>query len=394
MSGSEIQIAEEQNDKNTVAGRSTHELLNATQTIERPNDKQLLDALWRTPNQYHQIGVLDAKSNKFNHLQVKDAAEAIAQAFALSRAGKNTYFACAEYLSSDNRTAANVIGAWAFWVDIDVGPDKAAKGYVTIEDAKTALLEFCKRAGIPEPTHLVASGSGIHAYWALTSSLEREAWQQLAQKFKGLTQALGLRADPSRTADIASVLRPPGTLNFKYNPPKPVTLIHAAEGFIDTEVMKAAIEAAFEKHCSSSIDFDQATESVSPSPVAVPVSDAYIEPPNLLQLASALTVLDPDCDEKTWKFYRIGPMAYAARAIPEIHDQLKTIARHWSSGELRGIPSNTKWLRHVRQADVQPCLEALSHRHLRRKARQSRIDLLPRKRSGLGLYAGPCPGRR
>lgn len=105
---------------------------------------------------------------------------------------------------------------------------------------------------------------------------------------------------------------------------------------------KAAIQAAFDEHCGGAIDVDQAIESAPPSPTPVAVSDAYIEPPNFAQLTSALKVLNPDCDEKTWKFHRLAPMAYTAREFPEIADRLYQLARDWSSGELRGIPSK-KW---------------------------------------------------
>lgn len=306
---------------------------------------QLLPDLWRTPDGIYFIGILDKETGQFRNISVRSADEGLRVASQYPAMGQDVFFAIAVFTSPESRSTPYTLGAWAFHLDIDVEPEKAAAGkvYATLDEVKTALPEFCKRAGIPEPTHLVESGSGLHAYWVLTSFLDRQAWQRLAKKFKALTQALGLRADPSRTADIASVLRVPGTLNFKSSPPKPVTHIHSTRDFIDTEVMRAAIEAAFDEHCGGgAIDVDQAIESAPPSPTPVPVSDAYIEPPNFAQLTSALKALDPDCDEKTWKFYRLAPMAYTAREFPEINDRLYQLARDWSSGDLRGIPSK-KW---------------------------------------------------
>ena len=91
-----------------------------------PPGNQLLSAMWRSPDLFHQIGILDRQSNKFKNIPVKDAADAVAQAQTLSNEGKEVYFACAEYLSPDSRVAANAYGARAFWMDIDCGDDKAA----------------------------------------------------------------------------------------------------------------------------------------------------------------------------------------------------------------------------------------------------------------------------
>jgi hypothetical protein len=45
---------------------------------------RLLDAMWRSPGRFHQIGILDRQSNKFKNIPVKDAADALAQAQTLS----------------------------------------------------------------------------------------------------------------------------------------------------------------------------------------------------------------------------------------------------------------------------------------------------------------------
>jgi len=61
--------------------------------------------------------------------------------------------------------------------------------------------------------------------------------------------------------------------------------------------------------------------------------------PELDRLKSALKSLDPDCDEATWKLRRLAPMAKAAADHPELSDQLRDLARAWSSGDLAGKPS-------------------------------------------------------
>ena len=134
-----------------------------------PPGKQLLDALWRSPDLCHQLGTLDRQNHRFKNLPVDGVADAIEQALKLSSEGTEVYFACAEYKSPDNRVAANASGACAFWMDIDCGEDKAAagKGYATVEDAEVALSKFCKDTGLPLPTHIVHSGGGLHVYWVV-----------------------------------------------------------------------------------------------------------------------------------------------------------------------------------------------------------------------------------
>lgn len=305
----------------------------------------LLTGLWNSPDKCHQIGMLDRVTGRFTNFQVRNIAAAVAMATGFSAAGNDVYMACAEYATPDNRTATNASGARGFWLDIDVSQSKAAegKGCATIEEAQQAVAKFCRDAGLPEPTHIVASGSGLHVYWILDAFVTRDQWLEYAKKFKALTHALGLPADDARTADIASVLRMPGTLNFKYAPPRPVALLHAADQHIERGVMLSVIDTAHAKHCGGSAEFQVVVNSISSSPAnIVSVDDAYIEPPNLLRLASALKVHEPDCDERTWKFHRIAPMANAAHDFPEIADRLYQLTRDWSSGDLRGVPSK-KW---------------------------------------------------
>jgi len=75
-------------------------------------------------------------------------------------------------------------------------------------------------------------------------------------------------------------------------------------------------------------------------------NDAAVRPSalplNLARLTSALTLLDPDCGEKTWSLRRLAPLAEAAGTCPELEEELYELARSWSSGALRGIPSK-KW---------------------------------------------------
>ena len=302
----------------------------------------LLGALWQSPRLVHQIGSLDRTTNRFSNFPVTNVDDAVLRAFAQSDAGNEAYFACAEYSTTHSRTAANTVGAFAFWLDIDCGEKKAAagKGYPTPVVAENAVYHFCKSIGLPAPTHIVWTGSGIHVYWVLDCMIPRVLWKTHAKLLQGLTKAYGLLADDSRTADIASVLRVPGTLNYKYVPPRPVSLRHASTVFIEQEAMLGALQTAYARICFMAVR----KSSRLPEPITTPkmvgrVHEAKYGAPDLLTLASALAVLDPDCDEETWTLRRIAPLAVAARDFPEHGDALRVLARKWSSGELCGIPS-------------------------------------------------------
>jgi hypothetical protein len=91
--------------------------------------------------------------------------------------------------------------AFALWADCDG------------EDSVAALEAF-----EPEPAIVIGSGTGsnCHAYWPLTAPLPRDEVEVANRR---LAHALG--ADPA-SADVARILRVPGTLSHKHDPPTPV----------------------------------------------------------------------------------------------------------------------------------------------------------------------------
>ena len=125
--------------------------------------------------------------------------------------GWDAYHACATYRDSSSRAASNAFAVQALWLDVDAGEGKP---YADTRAAAEATFSFAQRANLPLPL-LVSSGYGVHAYWAITETLDPSTWLQWSTKLKAACVQLGLRVGPERTADVASILRPPGTLNFK-----------------------------------------------------------------------------------------------------------------------------------------------------------------------------------
>lgn len=157
--------------------------------------------------------------------------------------GRDVYFGVAKFETNLNRKKENVKDLKAFWLDLDCGEAKAkvnAKtnrpdGYIDQATGLVALQQFCKLIGLPRPL-LVNSGRGIHAYWPLTTPISREEWEPVANRLNELCVLHNLYVDAS-VFEIARVLRVPGTLNFKDNPPKPVELISDAPD-VDYETFK------------------------------------------------------------------------------------------------------------------------------------------------------------
>src|SRR5215216_5772811 len=94
--------------------------------------------------------------------------------------------------------------AFVLWADCDG------------DEAVQALERFD-----PQPSIVISSGTGsnCHAYWPLTEPLARE---ELERANRRLAHALG--ADPV-SADCARILRVPGTMSHKHQPPAPVTAV-------------------------------------------------------------------------------------------------------------------------------------------------------------------------
>jgi hypothetical protein len=160
--------------------------------------------------------------------------------------GATVYHACAsfqqEYIEKADpikggtkrvqRVQDNVKYVRSFWLDLDVDPTNDRK-FASQADAITKLKAFCDATGLPIPL-LVSSGYGVHCYWTLDRDVLPGEWKEVATAFKALTAALDFgQGDTTRTADMASVLRPPGTHNRKVRNGQPtavpVTVLHEGE---------------------------------------------------------------------------------------------------------------------------------------------------------------------
>lgn len=127
-------------------------------------------------------------------------------------------------------TANQAAGIAGLWCDIDVngGPDAKTGG----APDKTAAIELA-RTGVLEPTMIVDSGYGVHAWWLLdqpwrfTSQADQDTAARMSAQWYALHRACareqGWTVD--HTHDLARLLRLPGTVNGKGGHLAPVTVI-------------------------------------------------------------------------------------------------------------------------------------------------------------------------
>ena len=167
----------------------------------------------------------------FRHFFFEDRKQALAQIEYLDKQGHTVYLAQATFHSDESRKQTNAAWLQNFFLDIDCGEEKFAKTPDTVYPTQKAAVADLKRmleeTGLPFPA-VVNSGNGLYAHWFIEEMLPAEQWQTIARMLKQTLAAYGFKADPMRTADSASVLRPPGTTNRK-GEGKRVALLRDAE---------------------------------------------------------------------------------------------------------------------------------------------------------------------
>ena len=126
------------------------------------------------------------------------------------------------------------------------------------------LLSFLHSLECP-PSIIVHSGNGVHTYWLLqeyiTVTDENREWiKRIVKGYEKHTHLLGMergwKFDP--VADLARVLRIPGTLNHKSEPPKQAVVIEAS--------LTRYPLSAFEKYADTQIEYSGSKIPFTPNP--------------------------------------------------------------------------------------------------------------------------------
>jgi hypothetical protein len=174
--------------------------------------------------------------------------------------------------SSKRGGKKDVVALPGFFADLDVG-NAGHKGTTyppTIQEAIKVLIAF-REKGSPPPSLLVHTGGGLHAYWLFQEPLaitdvnrarvteELKAWQG---RLIAVAAETGYTLD--NTADLARVLRLPGTNNWKTGEPRPVKILAGP-----------AVRYSFEQLCSVPRAPTPAP-SQTPEPAAAADADARL----------------------------------------------------------------------------------------------------------------------
>lgn len=139
-----------------------------------------------------------------------------------------------ERLNSGRGETKDVCCLPGFWLDVDVaGGAHAQSDLPGNTDQATGLLYSFPL----KPSLLIHSGYGLHAYWLFTEpwelkgGAEQKEAQDLLSQFQATirekAKTRGWKLD--NTSDLARVLRVPGTLNHKQEPPREVKIIERSD---------------------------------------------------------------------------------------------------------------------------------------------------------------------
>ena len=243
--------------------------------------------------------------------------------------GRTAYHACAVYGSPDSRKGTNALGAAALWLDVDCGPDKP---YATAVEGAAALARVVRTCGLPDPLY-VGSGSGVHSYWPLVEMLSVVDWRLHAMGLGKLCARHGLVVDTTRTADIASVLRTPGTHNRKHGNAE---LVRAGElvGPYPIEAFKVLLEGETNVAPPRSQRAHAKNQSVQratvPEPITSAAANIYLDEPRWTEPAvrackqlAQLALTTGQLREPEW-YACLGVLAYC--------EDGPVFSHRWSAG--------------------------------------------------------------
>ncbi len=161
--------------------------------------------------------IVTQKGDKFINRAVSTLENAATISEKAAATGHNVYFATASFQSSKSRRGDNVASKKALYIDMDCGE---GKGFPDRATALTELKQFCAETQLPPPSIIVSSGYGVHAYWTFTYAIPHDEWAHMAERLNELTNKYRFPIDHAITADVARIMRAPGSMNTK-NPSDP-----------------------------------------------------------------------------------------------------------------------------------------------------------------------------
>jgi hypothetical protein len=264
--------------------------------------------------------------------QVFDTTEQLAQFLADADAkGLDAYHACAVYRERKGvyndrkkkwevRCQHNVLSVRCLWADIDTREGKPDAPCADQREALEAVAAFCSASGMPMPL-FVSSGYGLHVYWPLSEPLPESAWRESAKRLAQLFATYGLKVDKSRTRDGASILRPPGTRNWKNGGCVPVECGDLVGPYLLEDLpLGSVVEAALIQNTRA----HRITDDVTTGPDYPPAFAAEIVK-HCAQLQ--YFIAHPDLPEPQW-YASVGVAAFCQDGEAWVHEVSSGDPRH------------------------------------------------------------------
>ena len=263
------------------------------------------------------------------HSSVEDT---ISRIKALDDGGNTVFLAQASFEENTRRTQKNAKSVRAFFFDIDCGEGKPYAGQ---REAVAALKEFVEETGLPFPA-VVSSGYGLYAYWFLEDDVPAGNWRMFGQMLKKVAAATGFKVDPVRTADSASIMRPPGATNRKRGTTKPVQLVRDSDP-IPNEKFIELLEAAA-KRCKvdrSALQPPKRNDDINADFLDIGQEEVEFSALLIADKCAQLKKLRDsrgDVDEPIW---------YASLGVLRYTIESPDIIQEWSSGYAGYSPEET-----------------------------------------------------
>ena len=144
----------------------------------------------------------------------RDTAYAMAQQAVQS--GQDVYFGLGSVDGALNakgnllRKQGNQVRYATLWAEFDCGSGKA----FTDQSAALDHLRAALGRGLPNPTHILSSGGGLHCYWKLKVAVVASEFQPMLEVWFAMLTAMQVQFDPGAKSP-SQILRVAGTQNFK-----------------------------------------------------------------------------------------------------------------------------------------------------------------------------------
>lgn len=284
--------------------------------------KEFFDIIWS--NEGYRCLAVQEPGKGLRQIWGKDNDWAANVVRELDARGYTVYHACSTF-HEKSRNQGTVQAVRSFWVDVDVGEGKP---YASPRDAARGVLQFAQSIGWPQP-YLISSGRGVHGYWPFDAAVDGATWKEAADRLKAAALQRGFFADPSRTADHASILRPVGSTNRK-GQSRPVKLVAAGAvcSFADLVSKLPAAEAKL-TGVASAVFGKASNDDLTAGVEYAPRFSAQLGE----HCAVARLVRDTrgNVDQPTW-YHVLGLLAFCEDA---------DVAHDWSNGHPEYNPGET-----------------------------------------------------